>query len=163
MQSLASNVCGDMRVICGNDDVGGAVVYANEFLSSPSFPSFLVQISLLHQSLSMRCPTRIPCKSLSNLLCLNSSKPLNLFRFHRNLSSNSNFTSSPLDKRDTIRVQRFMDGGCPWSSTCQGDSGSSFFNGFKFTATAKRFYNGRLHGEFDPVKGYKPDDVLKKY
>ena len=94
---------------------GGAVVYANGFLFFPSFPSLLFQSSpFLHQSLGiLPCPTWIPGKSFSNSVCLDTSKPLHLLRFHRNLTSKSNFTSSPLDKRDTIRVQGFMDGGCP--------------------------------------------------
>lgn len=163
MQGLGSNVCGGNGGYGGTIGAGGTVVYANESLFFPSF--FLPCLSiflLLHQPLTMRCPARIPCKSLSHLLCLDTSKSVHLLRFHRNLSSNPNFTSSPLNERDTVRVQGFMDGRCPWSSTCQRNSGSSFFNSFKFTASAKRFYNGGFHGEFDPVKGYKPDDVLKE-
>ena len=33
---------------------------------------------------------------------------------------------------------------------------------FEFTALAKGFDDSSFHSKFDPVKGYKPDDVLKE-
>ena len=75
------------------------------------------------------------------------TKPLQLLGFHLQLNSKSNFTSSPLDKGNTIWVQRFMNGGYPWVSTCQGDSEGSnfffFFNSFTSEST-KGFYDGKL-------------------
>jgi len=107
-----ANISHDIRVygevICGLSWVAaqsagnGWVVYADE--SYLSFFPPLASIFSLPLHLRGLRPAWIPRKSLSNSLCLDTSKPVHLLRFHRNSSSKSNFTSGPLNKRNTIRV-----------------------------------------------------------
>lgn len=134
------------------------------FSSSPPPPSlrpslrFTTTLSQLRSGTTS--PARIPRQGSTNPLRLNTTKPLQLLRLHRDLLPEPDLPRRALDEAHTVRVQRLVDRCSARLGAGDGNTSGSDRRSLELVPLTETFDDGGFHPEFDPVEWDEPDDVL---
>jgi len=97
---------------------------------------------------------------------LDAAESLQLLWLDRNLSTKANLSGGPLDERDTIGVQRLVDGGDTRSGLDQGNASSpegSLIRGTTFATLADVLDDSGFHRKLDEIEREEPNNILMKW
>ena len=104
---------------------------------------------------------RVACESGASLGSLDGTEALQLIGLHRYFLAEADLAGGTADERDTVGVERLVDGGGTGLSAGDGDtSGLSGGGGSGEVASTDALDDGSLHRELDPVEGDEPNDIL---
>lgn len=111
-------------------------------------------------------PAGVASQCRADPLSLDTAEALQLLRLHGDLATEADLASGALDERDTVGVERLVDGGSAGLGASDGDTLASSSSGSlcdgRLVTLAEPCNNGVLHAELDEVEGKEPDNVLQE-